>query len=665
MNKFFTFLVLMAAFGSHAQFSIPDSTYVYDENGQKVWYYIQKDVFTFRLSGDAEYTGPVNNAVDNQDYWIDVPTHFNEIRFNPSSPMMQRYSQMMQVYSQSDYEISSVALTKNASADYTQQEYYRTDDRIMVRFHDPNIAQTTIDNFMTTYSLALEHQPDPGLPSTVAWTYVFKIIPVKGEETNSVKLAQQINENEPALVKLAEPNMYATFPLACQPTTEVGQLIAGTNGTWHIRNDGSTIWNGMSGTNDADADICECWGEGYTGSGIRIGVIDFGGIEFSHDDFAGSNIPQMYDASSGTYHSTNHYLDPANFHGMNVTGVVSATPNNDGLGQRYAVGAAYGAETIPYIVDDFSGGIPASNSQIMQSIQQCVLDGVDVINMSFQTDAGIGTIGLEIQNAVTVGRPDVLAPGGAWGIVCVAGTGNVDGEISNFPANMNQVIGVGWSNPEDYRCSYNAPGAGGGWSLNPSDGSPTGPPSFHYDVVAPGELIVTTGLSSISAYNITLGASFSSPIVASIAAMMLEKNPNLEWYNLKTFLHLGAEQVNPGTYDYNMYPSDPGYNYEMYYGRVSCINSLNLHTVGIEEQESQMDLTVLRQSETEYLIFVPQSEENLSYQLYDVSGRLINQDNISMGSSEVLINLNEFSNGLYIFTLQSNGEQIASTKLTK
>ncbi len=667
MKTKFTFLItaMIAVCGAYGQLGL-DSTFIYDEAGIKHWYYIQKDVYCFKIDGSAEYTGSVNPCVDVLDYWNTAPSQFNEICFNPGSSAFQRASQVMTLQSMSDYEISSYALTKNATADYTAQEYYRTDDQILVTFNDPLIDASVVNAFATTYSLSLVHQPSASLSNLVSWTYIFRIIPIKGEETNSIKLAQEINENEPTLVKLAEPNMYSVEQLACAPTTEVGLAPGGTDGTWHIRNTGGVVWSGFSGANDADADICECWGEGYTGTGIKVALIDFGGIEFSHPDFAGTNLFVAYNALTGFDETSDFYLNPLNGHGMQVTGVVGATPNNTSLGQRWAVGSAYNAEVRPYINQTVSEtDLLTSNGQIILSLQKAVLDQVDVINMSWRTSASFGSIETQINNATTVGRPD--GSGGYYGIVCVAAVGNDNLDGSNFPANLPNVIGVGWTNPEDYRSAYDSPAPnGGGWTTNPGVGSTYGPPTYNYDVVAPGELIMTTDISTTPGLYITSGgSSFASPIVASIAAIILDKNPNLTWTQVRDLIRNGAEQVNPGTYDYNMFGGTPGYNNEMFYGRVSCINSINQTPLSVEENKEQVTLTVWRQDLNNYLVFIPQSVEGQSYELYDMSGRILSTSIIQSGSTELLIDLTAFTSGMYILKITNGSQPIATAKLIK
>jgi hypothetical protein len=284
--------------------------------------------------------------------------------------------------------------------------------------------------------------------------------------------------------------------------------------------------------------------------------------------------------------------------------------------------------------------------------------------MSFRTFAGTGSIEAQINNGVAVGRPD--GSGGFNGIVFVAAVGNDNIAGSNFPANLDNVIGVGWSNPEDYRSAYDAPGLGGGWTTNPGEGSTYGAPENNYDVVAPGELIMTTNLSTTgSNYILAKGSSMSAPIVSSIAAILLEKSPNLSYNEVKIAIRNGAEKVNTSTYNYTGYGAYPGYNDEMFYGRVSCINSLNDDLLSVSEAKQIINLTVLRESENEFMILIPSSSENRNFTLHDMTGRIIINNMIAAGSNQVKIDLSLNSNGLYLFNIYNNEGKQGVAKLVK
>lgn len=640
-----------------------DSTYIYDANLNKQWFHFQKDVYCFKTMSETEYGGSFSSCVYDMDYWDEITrTKFNEVHFKSTSTMLERAMQIEAIHDMSVYRISALALTNTPSDAYTERNYFRTDDHILITFNNPTISSTEINNFKSAYNLELVHAPSNTLNNTVSWTYIFKVLPTNGVEVLTITLAQFLVENETTLIKHAEPNLYATKSLACSPTTEVGLDPGGIDGTWHIRNQGGVIWSGIEGVSDADADICECWGEGYTGDGIKIGVIDFGGIQFSHNDFEGTNINEIYVPSEfSPYYTDDYFIDASNGHGMQVTGIIAATPNNNSFGYRYAVGAAYDAEVRPAIISTFVDGDIGSNAEIALAIQDARLNNIDIVNMSFRTFGATGSIETQIANAVATGRPDGL--GGYKGMVFVAAVGNDDFEASNFPANLPNVIGVGWSNPEDFRSSYSA-GDSDNWTTNPLEGSSYGDPSFNYDVVAPGELIMTTN-SGDGSYIFAKGSSMAAPIVSSIAAILLEANPDLTYADVQYAIREGAEKVNPGTYNYSMFGGAPGYNNEMFYGRVSCINSLNVEVVGLENKIESINLSVTRESKSTYTVYIPTTTSQQSYVLQDITGRIIMTGVLEQGIGHIPIDLSTQADGLYIFALYDETNKLGTAKLIK
>jgi hypothetical protein len=227
----------------------------------------------------------------------------------------------------------------------------------------------------------------------------------------------------------------------------------------------STQFGDYYGENDADTDICDCWSKGYTGSGVKIGVIDFGGVEFSHPDLINQNIPKVYNAVTSFYETSDFAINPNYDHTMQVIGVINAQQNNanpssSGADLKIAIESAYNATVIPYINESIGKNNPSQSSiaNVTQSLQAAFIEGVDIINMSFYVDMLVGSIETQVNNAVSNGRPYMSDN---QGIVYVSSVGNTDIPESYFPANMDNVIGVGWTNPEDYRSSYTSPAPSG------------------------------------------------------------------------------------------------------------------------------------------------------------------------------------------------------------
>lgn len=139
-----------AAFADTNEIYGIDSTYIYDADLNKDWFYLQKDVYCFKNVTETEHVGALGAIVDSVVYWDEMTmTQFNEVYFNASSTIYQRALKVEAIHNMSNYRISALALTSSPTADYTQNKYYRTDDHIMVTFKDPAISVATVNNFMT------------------------------------------------------------------------------------------------------------------------------------------------------------------------------------------------------------------------------------------------------------------------------------------------------------------------------------------------------------------------------------------------------------------------------------------------------------------------------------------------------------------------------------
>ncbi|MDF3028695.1 MAG: peptidase and in kexin sedolisin [Fluviicola sp.] len=642
-----------------------DSVFYYNEDGTKSWWYLQPDVLLFRCQNDSAYTGYLDTVViEELNFDFDDLVNFNEILFNSNATLQDLLAIKDSIINSGQLSIFAPVLTQYPYDPNVQQLYYRTDDQILVTFHNPLIDSLVIDSLMSEYSLELVHRPSPNLNDDVSWTYIFKMVGKPDTIMNSMLLANMLYMYEQAYVKIAQPNIIGGEPMDCELVVETSLNPNSTHGTWHIDNSGGLIWNGMNGTADADADICECWQEGFTGEGIKIGIIDVGGFEYDHPDL--STLAPGYDCimNNGTYFTTNTYSD-YDGHGMSVAGVIGATPNNHDTGEKIAVGVAFDAEIHPYLV-----GTEISSAQIVIALQKAIEDEVDIINMSFVIEYSSNIVN-ELNNARLVGRPD--GNGGFLGIIMVATTGNdpdnTNSYVSNFPANQLGVIGVGMTNPDDLMVATYLVND---WSGTFEYCSIGGDPSYGYDVVAPGTLIQTIDLQGNNGdnsgdYVIKTGTSVSSPIVASIAALILEKNPNLTSAQVTQVLRDGAEKVHAlpsptGVYDYNFFPSTPGYDPYMFYGRVSCINSLN-EVVGLPEVDLDQ-LILSRVGEHLYELKMDKLTGNQNLKLYNTLGELVWETG-TLDSTTTLISLENYSNGMYILNLYEKGTLSANSKLVR
>jgi len=240
---------------------------------------------------------------------------------------------------------------------------------------------------------------------------------------------------------------------------------------------------------------------GITGNGVRVAVIDTG-VDHSHPEFA------RFLDNTGRIPGWHFWHDfhPAHNHGTLVSGaVVGMAPNIDLWNYRVALsGTGGGGTTI--------GAVEAAHR-----------DGADIITMSF----GGGTSPFS-----AISRPINIAV--LDGVVAVSSAGN-SGNSGSFT-----ITSPG---PEPLLITVGAGTAGGTQQALRGDtiiglphfwGSSLGPVSQTYhikpDIVAP-TYVNTTNIGG--GYLVANGTSLSAPIIAGIAALLIEAFPNATPYEIK------------------------------------------------------------------------------------------------------------------------------------
>ena len=246
------------------------------------------------------------------------------------------------------------------------------------------------------------------------------------------------------------------------------------------------------------------------GSGVTVAILD-SGIDATHPDLVGQLVPgwNFYDNNSNTADVYGH--------GTMVAGVVAARGNNS-IG---VAGVAWGAKLMPLRVTDTSG--IGTLSAFANGLTYAADHGARVANLSFAVQSSSSTQtaaqyfvnkgGVVFNSAGNYGALDSTAPSNS--LVSVSATGNTD-------------ILASWS-------SY-------------------GP---YVDLSAPGVGIWTTSLGG--GYSAVSGTSFSSPLSAGVAALMMSVNPSLAPSQIVSLLESSAVDL-----------GSAGYDYDYGYGRVNA-----------------------------------------------------------------------------------------------
>jgi minor extracellular serine protease Vpr len=185
----------------------------------------------------------------------------------------------------------------------------------------------------------------------------------------------------------------------------------------------------------------ELWDLGYTGKGMKVGVIDTG-IDYNH--------PDLKEAYKGGYDFVQNDADPyegneqiPSYHGTHVSGIIAGRGNPDEGGVR---GVAPESDLYVYRVLDTFGGW---DEWVIAGIEKAVEDGMDVINLSLGSNINNSDspTARAVNNAMIAGTLPVVANGNdGW---------HLYGTV-NSPATAAMALSVGATIPPVYDYQFKA-----------------------------------------------------------------------------------------------------------------------------------------------------------------------------------------------------------------
>ena len=228
------------------------------------------------------------------------------------------------------------------------------------------------------------------------------------------------------------------------------------------------------------------WNKGYTGRGIKVGVVDTG-LQLDHPMYNGKIIDGQNFSNDGLGSSN---LSSTHYHGTAVTSLICGDYIN-----YQAYGIAPDCEII--IGKAMNNEGKGSSTAIANAIIYCVQQGADIINCSL----GCLDDTPDLRNAINTAISNGIS------VVCASGNdghNDTDGSIREvrYPAAYDESICVGAMDI----------------NFNITDFSNS---NEYVDVVAPGKDVLC-GYPS-SQYAIISGTSFATPIISGILALLKQK----------------------------------------------------------------------------------------------------------------------------------------------
>ena len=471
-------------------------------------------------------------------YGLDVKKYNDRISIiNKKEGLLTNLMQSLNS-NQNFYMVTPVYLNKEGA------ELIPTDE-IVVQFNK-EIPIDTITEYLSRNNLTIlktkKHNPQ----------YYLLKIPAK---SNPLTIANNLQESK--LVDWSHPNFIMEL---LKPQNFPNDTYF--NRQFQMHNTGQAINDGRTGTIDADVDGPEAW-EYSTGTGVIVAVIDEG-VDPNNPDLPANRMVNGYDFGD----DDNNPAPAGNSaHGTACSGIVGATQNNN-LG---VTGIAPDCQIMPIKIWQDNGN-SATVADIADAIDFAWQNGAHVLSNSW----GFSTSTHDLYPVITDAIDDANTLGrNGLGCVVVFAAGNTADHQANiggyvtFPANHTASFTVGSSDRNDEQANY----------------SPT---DTELDVVAPSHRayvcqintenfeVWTTDISGNAGYNTWHGAgncmpvvgtelpvgdldytglmggtSAACPLVAGIAALVFNVNPNLTNQQVEDLILYSAEKIDPGNAGYN------------------------------------------------------------------------------------------------------------------
>lgn len=271
---------------------------------------------------------------------------------------------------------------------------------------------------------------------------------------------------------------------------------------------------------------------GYTGQGITICVMDAGFNRLSHDVFLSMNIIAKWD-----FVNNDPNVGDENDMGEGSHGTMTLS-NIGGFAPGHLIGPAFNASYILAKTENTDSETPIEEDNWIAAMEWADSIGVDI------TSTSLGYIGFDPPYPSYTwmdmdGNTTVITNGSDYaayiGIVVVNSAGNEGYNSSHntlgAPADGDSVIAVGAVTSSGTRSAFSSVG-------------PTVDGRIKPDIMARGSSNVVASPYGDHSYTTASGTSFSCPLSAGVAALILCANPNLTPMQVREAMRNTASKSN-------------------------------------------------------------------------------------------------------------------------
>lgn len=270
---------------------------------------------------------------------------------------------------------------------------------------------------------------------------------------------------------------------------------------------------------------------GYDGTGVVVAVFDAGFDNLGHEALAATKILAQYDFVNGDLDVANGTDRGEGSHGTNTLSVIG------GYREGMLVGPAYGATFLLAKTEDTTRETPVEEDHWAAAAEWAEAAGADVISSSLgylEYDAGFRSLTareLDGDTAVSTRAADLAAERGVV-VVNSAGNSGFDATRNTLgaPADGHGVVAVGAVDASGARASFSSVGPSADGRIKP-------------DVAAQGVAVVAAASTSRTGYRLVNGTSFSCPLTAGVAALLLQIHPTRTAAEIRDAMRASASQA--------------------------------------------------------------------------------------------------------------------------
>lgn len=435
-----------------------------------------------------------------------------------------------------------------------------TGDEVELVLYEKGVRRTAFNRRILTCRVLVELSPgtDPEALAATAGATAHGAVPnapghffFESSETGGALRVAEALRTQPGVLS-AEPQLAKQQAKRFVPNDP---LFANQ---WHLRNFGQG-----GGTSGVDVNVSGVW-DAFRGTGVTIGIVD-DGLQVTHPDLApAANTAIDWDFNENDADpSPDPYWDD---HGTSCAGVAAARGDN-GLGVSGAAPEAtlVGLRLIGGPSDDSMEAAALSHQN-------------DVIHLKSNSwgpdDDGFTLEGPGPLTLNALAQAAISGRGGKGTIFTWAGgNGRENNDNVNYDGYANSIytLAVGALSDRGAQASYSEPGAclvvtapsGSDYRQGITTTDLVGQDGSNYSG-ASGEVADIDYTQEFS------GTSSATPLVAGVAALLLQENPNLGWRDVQEILIRSATKVSPTDSDWAVNGAGLQFNHKFGAGLINA-----------------------------------------------------------------------------------------------